>query len=792
MSTCSAFAANWPFIVSSITKDPYIEVKVESLVKEMSLEEKVAQMIQAEIKFIKPSELSQFPLGSVLNGGGSFTREDRKAEARDWVKLADEYYEVSVQSGKRIPLIWGTDAVHGHNNVFGATIFPHNIGLGATRNPQLIKDIARATTKEVLATGLDWVFAPTLAVVRDDRWGRTYEGYSEDPELVKAYATKMIEGMQGDNLDEDYLIATAKHFIGDGGTLGGVDQGNNTSSEEELIRLHAQGYFSALKAGAQTVMASFNSWQGQKIHGYKYLLTDVLKTKMGFDGFVIGDWNGHGQVDGCRNDSCAQAINAGVDMLMAPEDWKQLFFNTLAQVKSGEIPLERINDAVTRILRVKMRYGIFERGAPSTRKYAGDQSIIGRFEHREIAKQAVRESLVLLKNKQSILPLSANQEILVTGSGANNIPKQCGGWSLTWQGTGNSNSDFPAATSILDGIKNKVENGGGRVSTDINSTTAAVAIVIFGEEPYAEGQGDLKNLHYGEKYAEDLKLLKGLKAKGIKTVSIFITGRPLWVNPEINASDAFVVAWLPGSEGDAIADLLFQAEANQKAYDFKGKLSFSWPNTAAQTSLNRGTDSGALFPYGYGLSLEQLDTLSDKLYEIPYPSGEPPASTRSLEVFRARPITPFKVFAQVGANEMFELANGVGENREQSIRASAIDHRIQEDARLISFKGSQDSRYLFKSNQVIDFNLLGLEKGDLTFYMKVTNKGSSDVQLLVGNIKINFTKKLRDLVVNEWVLCKITKKELLDQGIELNYFSQGFGIAAHGDWEIGISDISFI
>ena len=788
---CSAYASNWPHIVSAISKDPYIEAQVENLVEAMSLEDKVAQMIQAEIKFIKPSDLAEFPLGSVLNGGGSFPQDNKQAKAEDWVKLADEYYESSLQFGMRIPLIWGTDAVHGHNNVFGATIFPHNIGLGATRNPQLIKNIARATTKEVLATGLDWVFAPTLAVVRDDRWGRTYEGYSEDPEVVKTYASKMIEGMQGDNLEEDFLIATAKHFIGDGGTLDGVDQGNNTSTEAELIRIHAQGYFSALAAGAQTVMASFNSWHGQKIHGYQYLLTDVLKKKMGFDGFVIGDWNGHGQVDGCRNDSCAQAINSGVDMLMAPEDWKQLFYNTIGQVKSGEISIERINDAVTRILRVKMRYGLFERGAPSTRKYAGDQSILGQDEHREIAKQAVRESLVLLKNKHSILPLSVNQEVLVTGSGANNIPKQCGGWSLTWQGTGNSNSDFPGATSILDGIRAKVESRGGRVSTDLNSSQAAIAIVVFGEEPYAEGQGDIKNLHYGEKYIEDLELLKRLKSKGIKTISVFITGRPLWVNSEINASDAFVVAWLPGSEGDAIADLLFKPSSNEKAYDFKGKLSFSWPNTASQTSLNRGSASEALFPYGYGLNLSQVDSLSDNLQENPYPNGELPNPRRSLDIFKARPITPFKVFAQSGASRMIELVNGVGENREQTIRASAIDHRIQEDARLLRFKGHEESRYVFKSSQSIDFSQLGLDKGDLTFYMKVTNKGSNSLYLLIGNIQIDFTDNLRTLTEDQWVQFTIQKKELLDLGIDLSEFYQGFGLAAQGNWEVGISDISF-
>ncbi len=787
----SACASQWPTIQSRIAKDPVVEEKVLNLLNSMSLEEKIAQMIQAEIKFIKPQELEKFPLGSILNGGGSFPNDNKKSTAKDWVQLADLYYQSSIKSGKAIPLIWGTDAVHGHNNVYGATIFPHNIGLGAAGNSTLVKQIARATTIEVMATGLDWIFAPTLAVVRDDRWGRTYEGYSEDPKIVKAYAGKVIEGIQGDDLSGDNLIATAKHFIGDGGTADGVDQGNNTSTEEELIRTHAQGYFTALAAGAQTVMASFNSWQGQKIHGFKYLLTDVLKKKMSFDGFVIGDWNGHGQVNGCTNSSCAQAINAGVDMLMAPEDWKQIYFNTIGQVKSGEIPIERINDAVSRILRVKIRYGLFEKETPLKRKYANDQRVIGNKSHRSIAKQAVRESLVLLKNKESILPLSMKQEILVMGSGADNIPKQSGGWSLTWQGTGNTNSDFPGATSILDGIRSKLKKQGGMVTTDINNSQATIAIVVFGEEPYAEGQGDLKNLHYNEKFSEDLKLLQSLKARGIKTVSVFITGRPLWVNPEMNASDAFVVAWLPGSEGDAIADLLFTPAPGEISYDFKGKLSFSWPNTAAQTAINRDPNNKALFPYGYGLTLAQVDTLGDDLQTNPYPAGEIILPKRALEIFKARPMTPFKVYGKSDIDQKNELINGVGETKSKALKATAIDYKLQEDARLIKFKENAEAHYSFDSSQPINLNQLSLEKTDLDFSLKVVKPSATPIYIIIDGIKFDFTDKLSSLDLNQWTTFKITKSELLQAGVNIEQLSQSFGIQTNGAWDIGLAEIIF-
>lgn len=620
-ATVSVLSSSWPSLSSEVTQD--VESTVASILSSMTTAEKVGQMVQAEIGNVTPNQARDWNLGSVLNGGGSWPNGQYSTVA-DWVALADSFYEASTDTsdgGAGIPLIWGTDAVHGHNNVIGATIFPHNIGLGATNNPQLMREIGEITALEVAATGIDWVFAPTLAVVRNDTWGRTYEGYSEDPEIVRAYAGEIVKGLQGegDNLfGPANVIATAKHFVGDGGTENGIDQGNTVVSEDVLRNVHSQGYFSALEAGAQTVMASYNSWNGSKLHGSQYLLTDVLKQQMGFDGFVIGDWNGHGQVPGCSDDQCAEAIMAGVDMIMVPIAWQPLIQNTIAQIENGTIPMSRIDDAVSRILRVKMRTGYADKVKPSERLHANNSSLIGAPAHRAVARQAVRESLVLLKNSDNILPLDRNLDVLVAGNAANDIGKQSGGWSVSWQGLTNSNNSFPGGTSIYQGIQSVVNSAGGSTrlsaSGSYSGSKPDVAIVVFGEPPYAEGAGDLSNIEYQAGNKSDLALLESLKAQNIPVISIFVTGRPLWVNKELNASNAFVAAWLPGSEGAGIADVIFKAANGEINHDFTGKLSFSWPKTTNQLILNRGDENyDPLFAYGFGLGYQDTDTLGDNL-----------------------------------------------------------------------------------------------------------------------------------------------------------------------------------
>jgi beta-glucosidase len=630
-ATVSVLSSSWPSLSSEVTQD--VESTVASILSSMTTAEKVGQMVQAEIAYVTPNQAREWNLGSVLNGGGSWPNGQYSTVA-DWVALADSFYTASTDKsdgGAGIPLIWGTDAVHGHNNVIGATIFPHNIGLGATNNPQLMREIGEITALEVAATGIDWVFAPTLAVVRNDTWGRTYEGYSEDPEIVRAYAGEIVKGLQGegDNLfGPANVIATAKHFVGDGGTENGIDQGNTVVSEDVLRNVHSQGYFSALEAGAQTVMASYNSWNGSKLHGNQYLLTDVLKQQMGFDGFVIGDWNGHGQVPGCSDDQCAEAIMAGVDMIMVPIAWQPLIQNTISQIENGTIPMSRIDDAVSRILRVKMRAGYGDKVKPSERLHANNSSLIGAPAHRAVARKAVRESLVLLKNSGNILPLDRNLDVLVAGDAANDIGKQSGGWSVSWQGLTNSNNSFPGSTSIYQGIQSVVNSSGGttrlNASGNYSGSKPDVAIVVFGEAPYAEGAGDLSNIEYQAGNKSDLALLESLKAQNIPVISIFITGRPLWANKELNASNAFVAAWLPGSEGGGIADVIFKAENGEINHDFTGKLSFSWPKTTNQLILNRGDENyDPLFAYGFGLSYQDTDTLGDDLDITDNGNGQP-------------------------------------------------------------------------------------------------------------------------------------------------------------------------
>jgi len=610
-SSSEAAAATWPAVKSPIKQDPTIESKIDDWLTKMSIEQKVGQMIQAEIKSISPDDAAKYHIGSILNGGGSWPTDKADGPLGAWLNLANLFYGASMDTGDdrlAIPIMWGTDAVHGHNNVIGATIFPHNIGLGAANNPELMRDIGTATAREVAVTGIDWTFAPTVAVARDARWGRTYESYSSDPKIVADLTKELILGIQGhpalDNfLSEQKIIATAKHFVGDGGTAAGDDQGDTILSEEDLFKIHGQGYVQALGVGTQTVMASFSSWNGQKLHGHKYLLTDVLKGRMGFDGLIVGDWNGHEQIEGCTKMSCPQAINAGIDLIMVPEDWKAFLENTVKQVKSGEIAMSRIDDAVRRILRVKYRAGMFVSGKPSEHRLAGRAKLLGHADHRNVARQAVRESLVLLKN-DGVLPLDPASNILVTGSGADNPVMQSGGWTVTWQGRDletrilNPLDYYKGHTTISAGLSDAIKKARGSLITDADSAKIDAAIVVFGEEPYAEFEGDLASLDFDLANNTDFKIIQDLKAKNIPVVSVFITGRPRGVDAAIEASDAFVAAWLPGSEGAGVADVLLSNTQGKPAYNFKGSLPFNWPQNGSSNPITTSTK----YKFGYGLT----------------------------------------------------------------------------------------------------------------------------------------------------------------------------------------------
>jgi beta-glucosidase len=603
--------ALWPRPDSPLRADAAMEEFVAGLIARMTLEEKVGQVIQPDIGSVTPDDMRRYHFGSVLNGGNSAPGKNEFAPASEWLALADAFWEASVDRGNGgvgIPSIWGTDAVHGHSNIVGATLFPHNIGLGAARDPALIEAIGRATAAEVRATGMEWTFAPTLTVPQDTRWGRTYEGYSEDPAVVTSYAAAMVRGLQGRPRDRDFLrpphvMATAKHFLGDGGTLNGRDQGDTQVSETALRDTHGAPYVPAIEAGLMSVMASYNSWNGVKMHGHHGALTQILKERMGFQGFVVGDWNGHGQVPGCRPVNCPAALHAGIDMYMAPDSWRGLYDSLLSQAQGGQLSLQRLDDAVARILRVKYRMGLFDAPRPSARS---DLSVLGAPAHRELARRAVRQSLVLLKNNGGLLPLAPKQNVLVTGDGAHNYAKQSGGWTLTWQGTGADNVHFPGATSVWEGIRANVTAAGGTAELSPTGNYARrpdVAVVVFGENPYAEGVGDRRNLLLRAEGSSHLEVMAKLKAEGIPVVAVFLSGRPLWVNRELNASQAFIAAWLPGSEGAGIADVMFRRANGRVAHDFTGKLSFSWPRTAVQFALHRDQPGyDPLFAFGFGLT----------------------------------------------------------------------------------------------------------------------------------------------------------------------------------------------
>ncbi|MFN7054938.1 glycoside hydrolase family 3 N-terminal domain-containing protein [Hyphomonas sp.] len=713
--------ASWPKLTPP-PLDPAIEAQIDAILPRLTLEQKVGQIIQADSSSVTPEQVKKYRLGSVLSGGNSAPGEEPYADAATWLAAADAYFLASLDpEGVEIPVpvIWGIDAVHGHTNLLGGTVFPHNIGLGAANDPGLIREIAEATARELIVSGHDWTFAPTLAVPRDDRWGRSYEGFSEGPDIVASYAAGIVEGLQGRRgeagwMGEGRVISSAKHFVADGGTLNGRDQGDAVISEAELRDIHAAGYFPAISADVQTIMASFSSWNGIKIHGSRALLNDIMKERLGFQGFIIGDWNAHGQIPGCTNTDCPQSLLAGLDMYMAPDSWQGLYYSTLGHVKSGAIPMERLDDAVRRILRVKIAYGLFDRPVPSARPGAGDVSILSSEAHKGLARRAVRQSLVLLKNDGGVLPLSAGQTVLVIGDGADSITKAAGGWTLSWQGGGYDNSYFPNGQSILSGIRDVVEAAGGTVIHDPEGMTdvhADVVIAVYGEDPYAEFQGDVDHLAFTtDKF--DTSVLAARRAGGAKVVSVFLSGRPMWVNRELNASDAFVAAWLPGSEGGGVADVLFRTDP---AYDFTGRLSFSWPATAIQSPLNKGDpDYAPLFPYGYGLSYASP---AEALGAVPEVSGlaEEAGGGRGTVFVRGQASVPWSL-RHTG------MAAG----------PARTDHRAQEDALILSAPEGAASLAFFAGGDGVDWSRESNGALELSFFARSVGGANVASEVAMG------------------------------------------------------------
>lgn len=567
--------------------------QAKALLARMTLDEKIGQMTQPDQDFIQdPSDIERYFLGSVLSGGSSDPKEGNSLEA--WTNLYDRLQQHTSLTRLQIPLLYGVDALHGHNNVLGAVIFPHNIGLGCTRDAALVEKIARITAQEVRATGIQWAFAPCVTVPQDIRWGRTYEGFSEDPQLVAELGEAAVRGLQGPDLANPLsVLACAKHYLADGGTAfgsshngRGLDQGDTRVDEATLRRVHLQGYITAIRAGVGTIMPSYSSWNGVKMSGNGYLLTDVLKNELGFQGFLISDYNALDQVNPDFRKAVGISINAGMDMAMVPEKYKLFIADLKSLVEDGTVPMKRIDDAVTRILRVKFAMGLMDPG----RSQLADRRLrksFGSDEHRQVARQAVRESLVLLKNQGGVLPLKKDAARLhVAGKSADDIGNQCGGWTIDWQGRGGAVTT--GGTTLLAAIRHAVStNTKVTFSGDgANAAGAAAGIVVIGERPYAEGNGDRADLKLDQ---EDIDAVAKVKEAGIPTVVVLFSGRPMILGGVLDKADAVLAAWLPGTEGAGIADVLFGDSPPA------GKLSFTWPKVA-------GDKTDPLFRVGYGLS----------------------------------------------------------------------------------------------------------------------------------------------------------------------------------------------
>ncbi len=765
------------------------EARIADILAQMTLEEKIGQLVQADICCVTPDEVREYNLGSVLNGGNSGPYGNDLAPASDWLKLADEFWEASTDTsdgGVGIPAVWGTDAVHGHSNIIGATIFPHNIGLGAMRDVDVIERIGVATAKEIRVTGQEWTFAPTVAVPQDFRWGRAYEGYSSDPELVSSYVGAMVRGLQGgpdnhDLLSGPYVIASTKHFLADGGTDNGTDQGDSSVSEEELRDIHGAPYGPAIAEGVSTVMASFSSWQGVKMTGNESLLTGVLKEQMDFGGFTVSDWNAHGQVAGCTNESCPQALMAGIDMYMAPDTWRAIYDDLLARAQAGEIPMERIDDAVARILRVKLRLGLLDAPRPSERLLSGDYDVLGAPEHRELAREAVRKSLVLLRN-DGVLPLAPGGRLLVAGDGADDIARQSGGWTITWQGTGLTKSQFPGATSIWEGLRDAVRAGGGsaELSPDGSFTQRPdAAVVVFGEQPYAEFQGDRDTLALDSDLTGPYATMQSLQEQGIPVVAVMITGRPLYVNEALNASDAFVVAWLPGTEGQGIADVLVGNADGGTRHDFTGKLPASWPMTP-------DVADGTLFDFGYGLTYA---TAASEWEDLPIVDTADAADTR-LWFAEGVPAAAWSLHiadpSQQGSQT--RITTVPAEALDGRAQITAVNYVVQEGARRFDI-ASGEAAISVSSFEPVDITRETNADIMLLFTVKVDEapewagiamrSGMNDMQVSTVQLPAN----------GEFTRYGLALKCLRDKGVDMANVGAPFILATEGGGDLALAEV---
>ena len=788
----------WPEIAFPRVLTEAGEARVQAILARMTVEQKVGQIIQADIASVTPEDVRRYRLGSVLNGGNSGPGGDDLAPAEKWLELADAFYDASMDVAvgePAIPIVWGTDAVHGHSNIIGATIFPHNVGLGATRDPELIERIGQVTAVEIRVTGQEWTFAPTVAVPQDYRWGRAYEGYSSDPSLVAAYVGSMIRGLQGPPstspiLAGPYVAASTKHYLADGGTTDGRDQGDAAISELELRLIHGAPYIPAIENGVATIMTSFSSWNGVKLSAHRGLVTDVLKGRMNFDGMVITDWNAHGQVAGCSNASCPRAVDAGIDMFMAPDSWRMFYDSTLAQVRDGTIAMDRLDDAVARVLRLKERLGLFEMGKPSERALSGEYHLLGAPDHRAVAREAVRKSMVLLKNT-GVLPLQPGGRILVAGDAANDIARQSGGWTLSWQGTGLENDLFPGATSLWSGIEQAATATGGSAQLSEDGTFTQrpdAAIVIFGETPYAEFQGDIATLQLRPELRGPIATMRRLKEQGIPVVAVMITGRPLYVNEALNTADAFVAAWLPGSEGAGVADMLFAGADGAPAFEFQGLLPTAWPATARH-------GGATLFPFGYGMRYADEAAAWTPL---PEDSGVTDDGGDSGVFFeRGVPASSWSLtVSQADGTNALRVTTVPAEALDGRVRIAATDHGVQEGARSFAVDAhAQGAAIELSTFDPIDLSretngdmlLLTTVRRDAPIARTLSMAVSCDSAPCGEAVPV---REFGALALGEWQTVGVLLKCFRATGADMTRITAPFRIATDGAAEISIARVA--
>lgn len=812
----------WPRLLSDIGIDRAVEEAARGILVRMTVEEKIGQMIQPDLVELTAEDVRDYRIGSALNGAGRWPGGNRRSGAKEWARTISGFWEAAEEAYRdrpfRIPFMWASDAVHGHNNVHGATIFPHNIGLGAARDPELVRRIGAATAREVAATGMDWTFAPTVTTPRDLRWGRCYEGYSQDPEIVHAYAHAMVKGLQGeaDSLRAGSgVVSCVKHWVGDGGTFEGEDRGIARCSEDELRNVHSRGFFAGIEAGAQSVMVTYSGWEGSgrvetRVHGSEYLITDVLKDALGFDGIVIGDWDAHPYVEGCTPGDAGNVIRAGVDVLMVStrEKWQAVYHSAVEQVRSGAIPMSRVDDAVLRILRVKQRAGLWDKQPPAERRPEDRATALGAPEHRELARTAVRKSLVLLKHDNAALPLARTSKVLITGSAADAVRKQTGGYTVTWQGDDVGMDDFPGGFTVADAVRYVV--GEDRCTVDPHLEHADpseydVVLVAIGEDPYAEMFGDIKpwrSIAYAElkpAYAHDLAVLRRLREFASKVVTVAFGGRPLYMTEEINLSDAFVAAWLPGPDARGITDLLFLDSQGQRAHDFQGRLSFVWPRGRHAATVDSGHEP--LFPYGYGLTLRGTgDAAAGSTGPLPLDEEETTAGAPSL--------TASRVAIGPGADPyVFEYSatdNGpqpiAAESRTETafISVEPIDHLGHRDAISLTFRDIRTFVYARESGgKPYDLRDFAAAGGRLSFHVRVFEAPAGPFHLTCHDDypqqpALDIADRLRELPVGEWVPFDVPLAELVAVGVEFDHVDVPFMVYTEQPARLDIGGIQLV